>query len=149
MNWRDNAHANLMLKIIELNNRFMRYIDAELEDVNLFRRMVSIPADEVLQHKFIREFRMPLIAALREEENNLTAYEKDGLLNKKLKLIFDKNKLELECACINGIGFKPSNRVKIIRLMNELIFGKDGLAENFREQITCMAEKLIEARKIF
>lgn len=149
MNWRDNAHANLTLKIIELNNKFIRYIDAELEEVNLFRRMVSIPADEVLQHKFIREFRMPLIASLHEEETNLAAHEENGLCNKKLKLIFDKNRLKSECACMNGVGFKPSNRLKIIRHMNELIFGEYGLVENFREQVTCMADRLIEARKIF
>jgi hypothetical protein len=147
LDWRDNFHANITSTLVTLHDRFIRLVDNKLDNTNLFRKLITRPADEVLQDDFVLDIRMPLIMALRKEEEKLTACaQKWGLIG-EIDFSFDTHRLRAECVSLNDIGFKQSNRSLIVSRMQNLMLGPLGIAENLCEQGLHMSRKLMENKQ--
>lgn len=147
LDWRDNFHANVTLTVVRLQEIFIQQIFADLENTNLFRKLVARPSNEILQESFVRMVRLPLIAAIREEETklNVTA-AKLGSFG-KADLSFDLSKLDSECASLHDVRFKPSNKELILSRVQTLLLGPAGLAEQLRDQGVHFSRKLLEAKE--
>jgi hypothetical protein len=147
LDWRDNFHANVTNIITELQKAFVHQMDSELGDTSVFRKLITRPANEVLQDSFVRIVRMPLITALRKEEANLSACAQKWALFGKADLAIDIRMLNSECASLHDIGFKPSNRSLIESRIQALLLGPEGLAKHFRDQGLHLSRKLMEAKE--
>lgn len=146
LDWRDNFHYNLMITLSSLHNSFAQYVQAELADTSLFRKLVSRKSDEVLQDSFIRLVRWPLITAIRKEDAKLNACAKKWGVFWNSDLVFDISALSHECASLQGITFKPSNKELILSCSQELILGPVGLAAVFRDQGLQLSKKLMDKK---
>jgi len=122
-------------------------MDTELADTSVFRKLITRPADEVLQDSFVLIVRMPLIAALRKEEANLNACAQRWALFGKVDLAIHMRMLNSECASLHDIGFKPSNRSLIESRVQTLLLGPEGLAKHFRDQGLQLSRKLMEVKE--
>lgn len=144
LDWRDNFHANLMIDLSSLHDAFAQQVLVELANTSLFRKLVTRESDQVLQDSFTQLVRLPLIATLRNEEAKLnTCAIKWGVFG-KADLTFDVAALGTECASLQGIGFKPSNKDQILSRCQELILGPAGLAIVFRDQGLQLSRKLMD-----
>lgn len=146
LDWRDNFHANVTNTITRLQDSFIREMDVELGNTNMFRKLITRPASEVLQDGFVRMVRMPLITALRKEEAALNAYAQKWALFGKVDLEIDIRVLNSECDGLKHIGFKPSNRDLLVSRIQALLLGPGGTEEYFREQGLHISRKLLEAK---
>lgn len=144
LDWRDNFHANLMLTLSSLYDVFAQQVHVELANTSLFRMLVTRESDQVLQDSFIRLVRLPLIAALRNEEAKLNDCAKKWRVFGKANLTFDIGPLSAECASLQDLGFKPSNKDQILSRCQELILGPAGLAAVFRDQGLQLSRKLMD-----
>ena len=147
LNWRDNAHAHLTEELIELHKKFCVKIDIELGNISLFKKLIWIQSDEVLQDIFIQSVKIPFLITIRKEEEKLEYFKKTYLSSEKFSIFFDKYVLEKKCYCVTGIRFKSSNRKIIVDNFQDFMLGKNGISNNFCKQITRMSEKLIEKKK--
>lgn len=134
LDWRDCFHADTITTIKRLHEEFIKQTISDLDNTHLFRRVMARPSSEILQDNFTFLVRRPLIAALRKEEMNFTACSQQWGLPKKIELCFDIRSLNAECASLNDVSFKPSNKELIMSRVRELLFGSGGLAENFCDQ---------------
>ncbi|CAN7327547.1 hypothetical protein LJR066_001673 [Acidovorax sp. LjRoot66] len=147
LDWRDNFHANVTNIITELQQAFFYQVDAELRDTSVFRKLITRPANEVLQDSFVRIVRMPLITALRKEEANLNACARKWALFGKADLAIHMRMLNSECASLYGIGFKPGNRSLIEARVQTLLLGPEGFAMHFCDQGSQLSRKLMEVKE--
>lgn len=146
LDWRDNFHANLMNGLSKLNDAFAQQVHAELAATSLFRKLVSRQSDQVLQDSFTRLVRLPLINEVRNEEANLNACAQKWGRGGKSDLTFDISALNAECASLQDIGFKPSNKDQLLSRCQELILGPTGLSAVFRDQGLQLSRKLMETK---
>lgn len=134
LDWRDTFHANMITTVTRLFDEFIQQTTSDLDNTHLFRKVLARPSSEVLQNNFTLLVRHPLITALRKEEMNFTACSRQWGLPKRVELRFDIRILNAECAGLNGLSFKPSNKELIVSRVQELLLGSGGVAENFCEQ---------------
>ena len=146
LDWRDNFHSNLMITLSRLHDSFAQQVQVELADTSLFRKLVSLKSDEVLQDSFIRLVRWPLITAIRKEDVKLNACTKKWGVFGKADLAFDISALSHECTSLHHIPFKPSNKDLILSSSQELILGPAGLATVFRDQGLQLSRKLMDIK---
>lgn len=144
LDWRDNFHANLMVTLSSLYDVYAQQVHVELANTSLFRMLVTRESDQVLQDSFTRLVRLPLIAALRNEEAKLNDCAKKWGVFGKANLTFDTGALNAECASLQDLGFKPSNKDQILSRCQELILGPAGLAAMFRDQGLQLSRKLMD-----
>lgn len=147
LDWRDNFHAQVTLTTLALHKKFIKRIDAELNEVGFFRQLITRPAREVLQLPFIREVKFPLNSSLKREEEKRAARTDESAGLWKFKISFKKPWPEFECNCLGDIGFKPKNRDAILARIETLLLGDNGIAAGYREQATHIARKLIEEKQ--
>jgi hypothetical protein len=147
LDWRDNFHADVTITVAVLQNTFVQQVYTELGNTSLFRKMVTRPTDEVLHDHFVRFVRWPLIDVLRKEEAKLNASAEKWALFGKINLAFDIRRLNVECASLHDIAFKPSNKNLILSQIQTLMLGSAGLAEHFRDQGLHLSRKLVEAKE--
>lgn len=146
LDWRDDFHAEMTSAVAGLQDAFIQLIDAELARANLLRKVLPRAAHEVLQDGFVRIVRLPLIAALRQQEATLNAMAGRWALFGQVDLAFDVRTLEAECASLADLGFKHSNRALMLARVEALMLGTGSVAEQFREQGRELCRKLLEAR---
>lgn len=147
LDWRDNFHVNVTKIITELQSAFIHQMDSELGDISVFRKLITRPANEVLQDSFVRIVRMPLITALRKEEANLNACAQKWALFGRADLAIDMRMMNSECASLHDIGFKPVNRSLMELRIQSLLSGPEGLAKHFRDQGLQLSKELMEAKE--
>lgn len=145
MDWRDNFHADMFVILNELQTIFIRHVEDELRAVNVFRRLVARPSDEVLQDAFVRLVRIPLTIALRDQEALINASAAKRGMFGKVDLSFDLAALSGECGPLKGLAFRSSNKKTIDERIQILMHGPAGLAANFYDQGFHLSRKYINA----
>jgi hypothetical protein len=148
LDWRDTFHANTITTITRLHQEFIRQTMSDLDNTHLFRKVLARPSSEVLQDNFTFLVRRPLIFALRKEEMNFANCSQQWSLPKKVELCFDIRSLNAECASLDDVSFKPSNKELILLRIQTLMFGTDGMAENFCEQGVQFSRNLLNMKEI-
>lgn len=145
MDWRDNFHADMFVILSKLQAIFVHHVEAELRAVNVFRRLVARPSDEVLQDGFVRLVRIPLTIALRDQEALINASAAKRGMFGKVDLSFDLAALSGECGTLKGLAFRSSNKKTIDERIHILMHGPAGLAANFYDQGFHLSRKYINA----
>lgn len=147
LDWRDTFHADTITTIKRLHEEFIQQTISDLDNTHLFRKVIARPSSEILQDNFTLLVRRPLIAALRKEEMNFSATSRQWGLPKNVELCFDIRSLNAECASLNDVSFKPSNKELILLRIQALMFGADGVAENFCEQGVQFSRNLLNIKE--
>jgi hypothetical protein len=147
LDWRDGFHANVGSILYKMHETFVQYINAELDNIGLFRKLISRSTSEVLQDSFVRIVRLPLIALVREEEAKLNSCAQKWGVFGKTDLTFDIRKLNSECASLQNISFKPRNKGLILAGSQVLILGHAGIAAYFCDQGLLVARRLMESKR--
>ncbi len=145
LDWRDNFHADMFVILNELQATFIRHVEDELRAVNVFRKLLARPSDEVLQDGFVRLVRIPLTIALRDQEALLNASAAKRGMFGKVDLSFDLAALSGECDSLKGLAFRSSNKKTIDERVHILMHGPAGLAANFYDQGFHLSRKYINA----
>lgn len=142
LDWRDDFHLILCKSEIELASSFAKFIDGELNDVSLFRRVMTKPASVMLKPSFDGRVRFKLaneakLAAARLSEV-LSKWEMTSQLPRRVLRDFSDPNL----TCIASTGFKPSNKDKILLEINSQVIRK--IVSTYQNQAATIALELIE-----
>ena len=146
LDWRDNAHAEITSTMADLCRTFADHIDRKLEGLGLLGQFFPDPADEVLQHELILRIQEPINACLYRQEAALASITEKEAHTPKGSLSFRRERLITEDTYLSGLKFNSSDRAKIVQKLQAWILGPHGLADEFRDQTTRMADRLIQER---
>lgn len=146
LDWRDNAHAEILSAMVTLHREFTRYIHYQLDDMGVFRGWFADPADEVLAPEFAQQIQAPMSACLRRQEAALNAIAAKEASGQENLVHFRTVELATGCACLTGLDFKPSAHKAMIEKLHAKLLGTNGIAPDLCNQATHLATQMIQER---
>jgi len=146
LDWRDKSLLSALTSGKDVFSSFSGYIDTQLNEVTMLDRVFPGKAREVLTVEFNRRVLEKLHGESQRSVDNffvqMASWE--CLNNSKPQLAYPFKFSHLPF--LDDVGFKPSNRGKILTLLGEHISGYQGLIRALQNDISDFANDL--TRKI-
>ena len=142
LDWRDDFIFNLSRSERELRSNFENFVDRELNDVSLFRRALSKPASTILKAAFDGRVRFKLSSEARLATARLSEILSKWNIDDQVRPRALNDRSDPNLSCIAEIGFKPSNKSKILSQIDSRVIGQ--IVSTYQNQASRIALELID-----
>ena len=144
LDWRDEFHVQIGALAEELFSQFSSYVENQVAEVGIFRRLFTKPAGEILQTPFDDLVRVNLMKKVKEVEECLSHILSKWPATTWPPFSFTEQNLDSRLACLDELGLKPTNQEEILDRIDNLIAGEGGLVEAYRNNATSISRDLIK-----
>lgn len=146
LDWRDEFHCKVTETATQAKHLLATQVDAELAKVNILQSwLFTKQASEVLKGHIEHGVQSPLTKFTQDEHKALKQHLLRWLPRHEpinMWIMWPKPAWDNRL----GLKFTADNREKILAALDELILGKAGLAESYRDWSTQYAAQILEAR---
>ncbi len=143
IDWRDESLLKIWIQVNLSLSRFTDHIDFLLDKVSIFKRISTDNASKVLAAEFYNRVYLGLISEVRVHEVKLIEQLESWAIYESSQIQIVDEFRDIQLPFLDDIGFKPSNRVKILTVLKEHLLGNGGIVAAFHGQIANTTDKLI------